>query len=197
MNVGRSNQWRRCAGASADAPGARDFPFHHRGPFGPHGEGPHGHPFGRHGQRARRGLIKAAVLSLLNEAPMHGYEIMQQLEERSGGHWRPSPGSVYPTLQMLEDQGLVKSEEVEGKRVFSLTEAGKAEAGRLATEESATPWATEGPSEPRHQLRHAVFQLGAAAKQVAMAGSDAQVEEALAVLAEARKRLYTMLAGSD
>ena len=180
-----------------DAEAAWDFPIHHQGGFGPHGHGPHGHPFGRFGQRARRGLIRAAVLTLLNERPMHGYEIMQQLEERSGGHWRPSPGSVYPTLQMLEDQGLVRNEEVEGKRVFSLTEQGKAEAEKVAGEEGAAPWAQEGSAEPRHKLRQAVFQLGGAAKQVGMSGSDAQVVEALAILAEARKRLYTLLAESE
>jgi len=200
MNAGRSN-WRRFGGETgaekADVPGAWDFPVRHRGPCGPHGHGPHGHPFGRFGQRARRGLIRSAVLTLLTERPMHGYEIMQQLEERSGGHWRPSPGSVYPTLQMLEDEGLVKSEEVEGKRVFSLTDQGKAEAETMAGEEGAAPWAHEGPADPRHKLRHAVFQLGGAAKQIGIAGSDAQVEEALAILAEARKRLYTLLAEGD
>ena len=92
--------------------------------FGPHGpHGPHGHGRGPW-SRARRGNVRAAILSVLAEEPMHGYQIMQRLEERSGGMWRPSPGSVYPTLQLLEDQGFIKGEELEGRRVFSLTEAG-------------------------------------------------------------------------
>ena len=104
--------------------------------FGPHG--PHGHGRGPW-SRARRGNVRAAILSVLSEEPMHGYQIMQRLEERSGGMWRPSPGSVYPTLQLLEDQGFIKGEEVEGRRVFSLTEAGTAEA-EASKERHGAPW---------------------------------------------------------
>ena len=128
---------------------------------------------------------------------MHGYQIMQELTSRSGGAWQPSPGSVYPTLQMLEDEGLVESKDVEGKRVFSLTETGKS-----AVEErgpGAPPWEelAGGLGDVPMRLRQAVFQLGAAAMQVAHAGSPAQVKEALAVLAEARKKLYGMLAEGE
>ena len=162
--------------------------------FGPHG----GHPFA-HWSRARRGNVRAAVLAVLAEQPMHGYQIMQQLEERSGGHWRPSPGSVYPTLQLLEDQGLVKGEDVEGKRVFSLTDEGRAEAEANKERCDVPPWAASehGAEGPRGKLRQAVFQLGAAVRQVAVAGSPEHVDKALEILAEARRRIYALLAESE
>jgi DNA-binding PadR family transcriptional regulator len=170
-----------------------------QGPFAGHGQrGPHGHGFGPFG-RAKRGNVRAAVLTLLAEEPMHGYQIMQQLEERSGGFWRPSPGSVYPTLQLLEDQGLLKGEEVEGKRVFSLTDAGRAEAATIKEQRpGGAPWETGASGDdPRFKLRRAVFQLGAAVKQVGTGGTPAQVDEALQILAEARKRIYALLAAGD
>jgi DNA-binding PadR family transcriptional regulator len=162
---------------------------HFHGRFGPHGFGPHG--------RARRGNVRAAILAILGERPMHGYEIMQELESRSGGFWRPSPGSVYPTLQLLEDQGLVKSEEVEGRRVFALTDEGKAEAEKIS--EQGEPWAASegGPEGNRFKLRQSGFQLFAAVKQVGMAGSQEQVDKTLEILAEARKRIYGLLAESE
>ncbi len=163
---------------------------------GPHGHhcGPHG--FGPHG-RARRGNVRAAILAVLAEQAMHGYEVMQQLESRSGGMWRPSPGSIYPTLQLLEDQGLVKSEDVEGRRVFSLTDEGKAEAETIT--QRGEPWATSesGPEGARFKMRGATIQLIAAVKQVGMAGSQEQIDKTLEILAEARKRIYGLLAGSD
>jgi DNA-binding PadR family transcriptional regulator len=170
-------------------------PHRGHGPHGAHGHcGPHG--FGPHG-RARRGNVKAAILAVLVEQPMHGYEVMQQLESRSGGMWKPSPGSIYPTLQLLEDQGLVKSEEVDGRRVFSLTEEGKVEAETITSQGS--PWATSetGPAGSRFKLRGATMQLLAAVKQVGMAGSQEQIDKALEILAEARKRVYGLLAESD
>jgi DNA-binding PadR family transcriptional regulator len=162
-------------------------PHYHGHHFGPHGFGPHG--------RARRGNVKAAVLAVLAEQPMHGYEIMQQLESRSGGFWRPSPGSIYPTLQLLEDQGLVKSEEVEGRRVFSLTDEGRAEAEKISGE----PWAASegGPEGSRFKLRQGIFQLMAAVKQVGMTGSQEQIDKTLEILAEARKRIYGLLAEAE
>src|SRR5438067_13394684 len=80
------------------------------------------------GRRARRGDVRAAALALLSERPMHGYEMIQELEERTDGVWRPSPGAVYPALQLLEDQGLVTADAGAGKRLFSLTDAGREEA---------------------------------------------------------------------
>jgi len=169
------------------------------GPCGParfkFGHGPHGHgPW----SRARRGNVRAAILSVLAEEPMHGYQIMQRLEERSGGMWRPSPGSVYPTLQLLEDQGFVKGEEVEGRRVFALTETGKAEAEE-SKERHGAPWerAEGGQEGPRFKLRRAVFQIGAAVRQVGTTGTTEQVEATLEILADARKRIYELLAAGD
>jgi len=169
--------------------------FWHHGPRGPHGHpGPHGFgPFGR----ARRGNVRAAVLSVLAERPMHGYEIMQELQERSGGAWRPSPGSVYPTLQLLEDQGLVKGEDAEGKRVFALTDEGKAEAEAVKARMGGAPWEGGGDDDPRFKLRQATFQVAGAAKQVGMSGSAGQIQETLVILADARKRIYQLLADGE
>ncbi len=190
------------AGSDPGQGGSRRWPYgyaaevrFHEG-HGPHGRhcGPHG--FGPHG-RARRGNVKAAILAVLAEQPMHGYEVMQQLESRSGGMWRPSPGSIYPTLQLLEDQGLVKSEDVDGRRVFSLTDEGKAEAATIT--EHGAPWATSetGPEGARFKLRGAAMQLMAATRQVGMAGSQEQIDKTLEILGEARKRIYGLLAESE
>jgi len=188
-------------GGSCRAPRARThrhFVKLRQGPFGGHGHhGPHGHGFGPFG-RAKRGNVRAAVLTILTEEPMHGYQIMQQLEERSGGFWRPSPGSVYPALQLLEDQGLIKGDEVEGKRIFSLTDEGRAEADSIKDRSGGAPWETgPGGDDPRFKLRRGVFQLGAAVKQVGMSGTPAQADEALQILTEARKRVYALLAEGD
>jgi DNA-binding PadR family transcriptional regulator len=170
--------------------GGRGPGGHGHGGHGPHGHGPW--------SRARRGNVRAAILSVLAEEPMHGYQIMQQLEERSGGMWRPSPGSVYPTLQLLEDQGFVKGEEVEGRRVFALTEAGKAEA-EASKERHGAPWESSehGDQGPRFKLRKAVFQIAAAVKQIGTTGSTEQVDKTLEILAETRKRIYALLAEGD
>src|ERR687889_266882 len=87
--------------------------------------GRHRHGYGRGGPRARRGDVRAAVLALLDERPMHGYEMIKEIEERTGGIWKPSAGSIYPTLALLEDEGLVRGEESDGKRRFTLTDEGK------------------------------------------------------------------------
>ena len=112
--------------------------------------------------------------------------------------WRPSPGSVYPTLQLLEDQGFIKGEEVEGRRVFALTEAGKAEA-EASKKRHGAPWESSGQGEQgsRFKLRKAVFQIGAAVKQIGTTGSSEQVDTTLEILAETRKRIYSLLAEGD
>jgi DNA-binding PadR family transcriptional regulator len=157
--------------------------------------------FGRHfgkrgfgGGRMRRGDVRPALLGMLVEEPMHGYQLIQALEERSGGHWRPSPGSVYPTLQLLEDQGLVTSEEVQGRRVYRLTDAGREEAQSLG--DAARPWETfaEEGDESIARVRQEGFALVAAARQVVMAGTPEQRAAAAEVLAGARKELYRLLA---
>jgi DNA-binding PadR family transcriptional regulator len=121
---------------------------------GRRGRGRHGRShgmsgfFGGRGPRAGRGDIRAAILALLTEQPMHGYQIMNELAERTGGVWRPSPGSIYPSLQMLQDEGLVKSVDQDGRRVFELTEAGTEAASQASAEPK--PWdavAGEGDAE--------------------------------------------------
>jgi len=143
--------------------------------------------------RMARGDVRAAVLSLLAEGPMHGYQIIREIEERSGGSWKPSAGSVYPTLQLLADEGLVSSEEQNGRKTYSLTEA-----GRAAAEETEAPAPWEGTSTReggRHvPLAKAGMDLAGAAAQVARTGSSEQAERAVEVLEEARRRLYAILA---
>jgi DNA-binding PadR family transcriptional regulator len=178
-----------------------DWTRHHGG-FGPFGHGhlpfpppgPWGFPGrGRGRGRRGRGNVRAAILALLAERPMHGYEMIQELENRTGGVWRPSPGSVYPTLQLLEDENLIVGEEVEGRKRFALTDAGRAEAERRA---QRAPWeeATEGIAPVAFGLRNAIFQVGEAAWTVASAGTEAQQTRALEVLTESRRRLYAILA---
>jgi len=171
------------------------------GPFGPPGlpplppvpPGPWGHRRGR-GRRGR-GDVRAAILALLAERPMHGYEMIQELEARTGGVWRPSPGSVYPTLQLLEDEDLIAGEEGEGRRRFALTDAGRAEAER----QGQAPWetVTAGVAPAAWGLRDAVGQIAQATWSVAGAGTEAQQARALEILHEARRRLYAILAEAD
>jgi DNA-binding PadR family transcriptional regulator len=154
------------------------------------GFGPGGPRFG--GRKARRGDIRAAILALLAEEPMHGYQIIQELAERTEGVWRPSPGSVYPTLQQLEDEELVEQAASEtGKRVFALTDA-----GREAAAANLTPWqAVAGEADDGLvALRDLAVQVMAATHQVAAAGNAAQLESAQAILRDARKALYRLLA---
>jgi DNA-binding PadR family transcriptional regulator len=150
-----------------------------------------GRGFHRHGpRRMRRGDVRTAVLAILAEQPGHGYEIIQAIEEKSGGSWRPSPGSIYPTLQQLEDEDLVRSVEREGKRVFELTDEGRTEAERRLEEAGRPPWDdADGPD-----FRSNVKLLFLAYKQVMMAGNPAQVERANEILADARKQMYRLLA---
>jgi DNA-binding PadR family transcriptional regulator len=143
------------------------------------------------GRRMARGDIRRAILSALQEGPSHGYGVMRRLEEMSGGLWRPSPGSVYPHLQMLEDEGMVGSSEQDGTRIFHLTEAGVAEAAKGVP----LPWQAQGESDDQiRNLRLAVTQLMGAAKQLSGAGENAQVERGIAVVQKARKELYQILA---
>jgi DNA-binding PadR family transcriptional regulator len=157
---------------------------------GPHGRGPRG------GRRARRGDIRSAILLLLSEEPRNGYGLMQEIEERSGGVWRPSPGSVYPALSQLEDEGLVKATDTDGRKSFTLTDEGTThvEANR---ERFGTPWETvgEGAHDELHSLRHAAQALAIAAMQVAQTGTKEQLAEAKSILEDARRGLYRLLAG--
>ena len=144
--------------------------------------------------RAGRGDIRAAILALLVEGPMHGYQIMRELAERSGGVWRPSPGSVYPTLQQLQDEGLVHSTESEGgRRTFELTDDGRTAAAAL---ETPTPWDAVGDETESGalELHDLVLQVMAAARQVVHAGDAAHLHQAKEALTETRQRLYRILA---
>ena len=144
------------------------------------------------GGRMGRGDVRAAVLALLAEKPMHGYQIIREIEERSGGAWKPSAGSVYPTLQLLADEGLIGAEESNGRKTYALTEAGRA----IADESTTAPWeAAATGSTPGHSaLPKAGIELAQAAAQVARTGTPEQQQEAVAVLDEARRRLYSILA---
>ena len=146
----------------------------------------------RSGTRVGRGEVRTAVLALLAEKPRHGYEIIREIEERSGGSWKPSAGSVYPTLQLLADEGLISAEESNGRKIYSLTEAGRAVAG----DEHTSPFdSADSAHGGRYTaLPKAGVELAQAAAQVNRSGSAAQVDEAVAVLDEARRRLYSILA---
>lgn len=144
--------------------------------------------------RVGRGDVRAAVLAILAEKPMHGYQIIQEIEARSDGAWKPSPGSVYPTLQMLADEGLITAEESGGKKTYSLTDAGRVEA-EASTEKSA-PWESFGARESGRgtALPKAGMKLAQAAAQVGRTGTPEQVAQAVEVLDEARRKLYSILA---
>lgn len=175
-------------------PGGRRGPGPGPGGFGPRGG--FGGP-GR-GRMARRGDVRAAILALLGEQPMHGYQVISELDTRTQGRWRPSAGSIYPTLQQLEDEGLVRSEDIDGRRVFSLTDAGTAETARRG-ETTGAPW-EPGPAadaDPAFELRRLTMAVGAAAMQVAEVGSARSLDQAREILTDARRRLYRLLADDD
>lgn len=187
---------------------------HHRG--GRHGFGPWmffgGAPWGAgpghwgpppgfrgqwRGPRARRGDVRAAILAVLAEQPANGYQIIQEIADRSGGVWKPSPGSIYPTLQQLEDEGLVTADEPGGRRVFRLTDEGRAYVDTHADEVSA-PWeAMTPPDDDAHDLRPLIGQAAAALWQILATGSADQQARAREVLAETRRKLYGILAEGD
>ncbi|CAL9596456.1 PadR family transcriptional regulator [Streptomyces sp. enrichment culture] len=170
--------------------GGPGFGFGHGGPWGGRGRG------GPRGGRARRGDVRASILALLRERPMHGYEMIREIAERSGGAWKPSPGSVYPTLQLLEDEGLIASEADGGKKLFALTDDGRA----AADDGPEAPWedVSRGVDwEALNEIRQAGFGLMEAFGQVWKTGSEEQREKALAVINEARKKLYLILADED
>ena len=170
---------------------------HHQGRgFWPGGPMGFGGPPGR-GPRRRRGDVRAALLALLAEEPRNGYQLMQEIENRSDGVWRPSPGSVYPALQQLEDEGLIRSEETDGRKVFRLTEA-----GREAAEEASAagpPWeaASESVDSDAWELFNVARQVGMAIFQIAQVGTAEQLASAREVLTNARRSLYGILAEDD
>jgi DNA-binding PadR family transcriptional regulator len=148
------------------------------------------------GPRARRGDVRAALLVLLAEEPRNGYQLMQAIEERSDGVWRPSPGSVYPALQQLEDEGLVRVEAGQGGKAYALTDAGRAHVEERR-EQLGTPWdAVKGDmGAGAWELMAPMREIGMALFQLMHSGSEAQQAEAKEVLAETRRSLYRILAG--
>ncbi len=149
----------------------------------------------RRGGRMRRGDIRTATLAVLAEEPGHGYDVIQRLEEKTGGAWRPSPGSVYPTLQLLEDEGLVRSSIHDSKRVYEITESGREESVRRVEEAGGTPWELAGRDDDRvGDLRDAMRQLLIAAKQGTASNDRQCIERTTEILNRARKEIYTMLA---
>ncbi|MEO8966202.1 MAG: PadR family transcriptional regulator [Solirubrobacteraceae bacterium] len=177
----------------------RGGPFGAEGPFGAgdfggagFGHSPRGRGRGR--GRARRGDVRLALLRLLGEEPRNGYQLMQTIEERSDGRWRPSPGSVYPTLAQLEDEGLVRSTESDGARHFAITDAGRTHLESRATERD--PWEpTDADAESvLTELGPLVLGIGKAAWQVASVGDESQRARATELLAETRRSLYGILA---
>lgn len=167
------------------------------GPFGP--GGPRGRRHGGRGRpsgRSRRGDVRAAILKLLTERPMHGYEMTQEIAARSDGLWKPSPGSIYPTLQLLEDEGLINPAESHGsKKTFELTDDGRTAADAIET----APWEeiTEGADPAAMNLRNALGQLfGAVAQSVHSANAEQQ-QRILDIVNNARREIYQILGESD
>jgi DNA-binding PadR family transcriptional regulator len=148
--------------------------------------------------RSRRGDVRAAILLLLEEQPRNGYGLMQEVEQRSSGAWRPSPGSIYPALAQLEDEGLIEPAAGEQGKAFALTDAGRAYVEEQRDKLGA-PWqtASEGMPAGLHDLRRAAGQLAMAAMQVAQTGDPEAIENARRILDESRKALYRLLAGDD
>ena len=187
--AGRPRGWPRCSGTAwgrevaVTSVGAAD-PGSGRGP------------------RARRGDVRAAILDVLHadvEQNLNGYQVIQKIAERTDGAWKPSPGSVYPTIQQLEDEGLLATGEDAGRKVLRLTDAGRSYVTEHPDEMAAVwaPFDEEGEADDGSDLKKVIGQTMAAIWQIASTGTTAQVEEAAQVLAETRRKLYTILAEGD
>jgi DNA-binding PadR family transcriptional regulator len=206
-----------CRSPRHDGEGRHGGHGHHRGGRGPEarsefggfGPGPFG--FGRgggagggqfsgprgRGRRARRGDIRTAALLLLAEEPRNGYQIMQEVQERSGGIWSPSPGSVYPALAQLEDEGLIRTEESDGRKLFAITDEGRAAVAERGADRPA-PWEQTGDgADARHELARLMREAAGAFVQVLKTGSESQIAKAAEVLAGTRRDLYRILADGD
>src|SRR5262249_34514896 len=162
----------------------------------PFGGGWGGGPFGR-GRKARRGDIRTAALLLLAEEPRNGYQIMQEVEDRSEGAWRPSPGSVYPALQQLEDEGLIRAEEIDGRKLFKITDAGRAYVQERG--EQPAPWEqmSGDMSDQAAEMGKLVRDIAFAFAQVMRTGSDAQIARARELLVVTRREIYRILGNGD
>lgn len=188
MSGGRRHGW---------GPGP-DFLFGWGGAHQPPEWARHKYGFGPTAPKAKRGDVRAAILVLLAEGPRNGYQIIQDVVERTEGAWKPSPGAVYPALQQLSDEGLIRGAEADGRKTYTLTEEGRA---HVAQNPPEAPWndrpKAEGEQWPGGDIT-AVFaetaQLGKALLQVVQAGSPAQVTEARRLINDTRRRLYGILA---
>jgi DNA-binding PadR family transcriptional regulator len=157
-----------------------------------------GGPRGFRGQKARRGDVRAAILAVLAEQPMNGYQIIQEVAERSGGAWKPSPGSIYPTLQQLEDEGLVTADAATGRRTFTLTDEGRAYVAEHADEVSA-PWeAMSAPADDdENGLKPVLGQVATAMWQIMATGTPEQQAKARDAVITLRRTLYSILADDE
>jgi DNA-binding PadR family transcriptional regulator len=192
--------WHAMSGAQGGARRGRGR--HREGGYGPGwgfpfgGFGPGGGPFGP-GRKARRGDIRTAALLLLAEEPRNGYQIMQEVEQRSEGVWRPSPGSVYPALSQLEDEGLIRTEQAEGRKLFAITEQGRELLAKRG--DAPAPWEqiSGDVRDEAFEFRHLIRDVAFAFAQLMRSGSDAQIAKAREVLTQARRDLYRILADGD
>jgi DNA-binding PadR family transcriptional regulator len=164
------------------------------GPGGGAG-GPFSGPFWREspeGGRTRRGDIKFQILDLLTEKPRHGYDVIRDLEERAGGLYRPSAGSIYPTLQMLEDGGYVTSEQVTGKKVYTITAEGRGLLDQRPPSETRDDQRADGIA-----ARQSAVKLAGAVMQALRSGDGAVVARVKQILDRGRKEIYSLLADED
>ena len=149
------------------------------------------------GTKARRGDVRAAILAVLAEQPMNGYQLIQEIAARSGGAWKPSPGSIYPTLQQLEDEGLVRADVDAGRRVFTLTEQGQTYVAEHPDEVEA-PWQGLGePAADASEVKPLIGQVAAAVWQIMAVGTPEQQAKGREALVELRRKLYAILAEDD
>ena len=201
----RGGPWARHSGSwerGFGFPGPGGWPGGRGGPAGGFSTGQRGwwpgQPGPARGPKAGRGDVRAAILALLREGPRNGYQIMSEIEERSGGAWRPSPGAVYQALQLLADEGLIAGEESGGRRTFSLTEAGRRhieddpEAARPAWEAMAQDESGEMPG-----LFAQAARLGGSIVQLAHAGTPEQIHAAEQLLERTRRQMYQILASDE
>jgi DNA-binding PadR family transcriptional regulator len=152
---------------------------------------------GWRGPKARRGDVRAAILGVLAAQPMNGYQIIQEIANRSGGVWKPSPGSIYPTLQQLEDEGLVRMEDDGGRRVYTLTDEGRSYVDEHADEVSA-PWQSMSEAgDDDDGFKPLIGQVAGAVWQIVATGTPEQQAKGRDALLELRRKLYSILAEDD
>jgi len=168
-----------------------------RGPFGRFGG-----DFGNGGRkRHRRGDIKYILLEMIAEKPQHGYELIKTLEQRYGGFYRPSPGTVYPTLQLLEEEGSVTSETVDGKKIYTITEMGRKQLDERDHDEDE--WAGRrkrffAEGKPKFvELSQSAMALFETVMQAARFGTPEQVKEVQDLLARTTQEVHTIMSKKD